>query len=579
MSPDPEVLCSGRLNENRTENFKAQPAKNIFTINCYRNIDAFIVTKKTLYSSNEIVNKFRKEAEKIISGNMKDQDINLSTRKIQELLHEIQKQQHIELEMQNDELKQSKEEVESQRHKFVGLYDLAPVGYFILDNNGLILEVNTTGSNQLQSTKRSILNRKFQSFLHADDADTFYVFLRRILNTSVKQSCQLNLITAKGKIVHTQMEGIVFRSHHLDKEQCYIAVIDITERRNAELKLKETKERLEMALDASVAGTWQIDISNKNIWLDEFSCNIYGLDNCSPVKTIESFVRMIHPQDRRFAKVKFTEAINYKQDLDIQYRIIKPDGDIAYVSARGHLINALEFPMSFVGILMDITLRKQLEEDALRLKAEHQKNILTAVFRTQENERRRISEALHDSVSQLLYGIKLKLLDYKNSDKDDIVFSELNTLIEQAVKETRNISFELAPSILTDFGLFTAIEEMAKRLNTTKLVINTKFSGVKSRFDLNHELSIFRIVQELVNNVIKHAGATKLIIEVVRKNKSLKIGVRDNGKGFDKNIGLTAAGSGLHSIKNRLDLLGGKMNIQSEEGLGTTIDITFRDIA
>lgn len=533
--------------------------------------------RKTLYSRGEIVTKFRQEAEKMISGKMDDQDVNLSAKEIQELLHEIQVQ-HIELEMQNDELKQSNEEVESQRHKFVGLYDLAPVGYFILDNNGMILEVNTTGSNQLQSVKRTILNRRFQSFLHADDADTFYVFLRRILNTSVKQSCQLNLLTAKGTTVFTQMEGIALRNIYHDKEQCYIAVIDITERRNAELKLKETKERLEMALDASVTGTWQIDISNKNIWLDEFSCHIYGLSN-QAVKTIDSFVRMIHPDDRKLANTKFTEAIDHHQDLDIEYRIIKADGTVAYISARGHVVNGPDSAMSFVGILMDITLRKQMEEEALRLKAEHQKNILTAVFRTQENERQRISEALHDSVSQLLYGIKLKLQDYKKSNQDDKVFSELNTLIEQAVKETRNISFELAPSILNDFGLFTAIEEMAKRLNSTKLVIHTKFSGYKSRFDLNKEQSIFRIIQELVNNVIKHAAATELMIEVIRKNKSLIIGVRDNGKGFKKNIALKAAGSGLHSIKNRLDLLGGKMDIQSDHDAGTSIDIIFKELS
>ena len=127
--------------------------------------------------------------------------------------------------------------------------------------------------------------------------------------------------------------------------------------------------------------------------------------------------------------------------------------------------------------------------------------------------------------------------------------------------------------------MFTAIEEMAKRLNSTKLVIHTKFSGYKSRFDLNKEQSIFRIIQELVNNVIKHAAATELMIEVIRKNKSLIIGVRDNGKGFKKNIALKAAGSGLHSIKNRLDLLGGKMDIQSDHDAGTSIDIIFKELS
>ncbi|MEJ6981794.1 PAS domain S-box protein [Pedobacter sp. P351] len=532
--------------------------------------------KKTVYAEDAVLNLFRKKAEKILSDVVKDKDLQFSTKEIQELLHQIQVQ-HIELEMQNDELKLSNEEVENQRHKFVGLYDLAPVGYFILDHNGIILEVNTTGCNQLESAKRTIVNRRFQSFLDSSDADAFYLFFRRIFNSSEKQSNQFNLYTAKGKTIYTQVEGIVIRDSFLGKEQCYLAVIDITERRKAELKLQETKERLEMALDASVTGTWQMDLGTKDILLDKFSWQIYGVKDPNSVQTLDSFVKRIHPDDWTELNKQFQDAIQYKHDLEVEYRIIKPDGNIAYISARGHVIERPGSSKSFVGILMDITHRKEMEEEAMKLKAEHQKNILTAVFRAQENERKRISEALHDSVSQLLYGIKLKLQDYKRTDKDGAVFTELNTLLDLAVSETRNISFELAPAILNDFGLCTALEEMSKRLNTTDLKIHLRVSGLKSRFDLNKELSIFRIIQELVNNVIKHAKATELKIEATRKNKSLRINVKDNGRGFNKNE-IKASGSGLHSIKNRLDLLNGTMDIQSEEGAGTLVDIKFREI-
>ena len=93
---------------------------------------------------------------------------------------------------------------------------------------------------------------------------------------------------------------------------------------------------------------------------------------------------------------------------------------------------------------------------------------------------------------------------------------------------------------------------------------------------MNKELSIFRIIQELVNNVLKHSKASLLSVELHRKNKSLLINVKDNGKGFDEKD-LNFAGSGLHSIKNRLDLLNGNMEIESSE-TGTTVKIIFRDI-
>jgi PAS domain S-box-containing protein len=530
---------------------------------------------KSLYTSDEMMDRFRKAAEKIITDNGSHQDVHLSQKEIKELLQQIQIQ-HIELEMQNDELKISNEQAELQRQKFAGLYDLAPVGYLILDGVGTVTEINTTACIMLEVPKRNTLNRRFQTFINANDSDAFYIFLKRVLSSNTRQSCQLNLITPGGNSLYAQIEGIAVISKV--RTECYITIIDITERKQAELKLQETKERLEMALDASVAGTWHIDLRTEQISLDNFSCEIYGLSTNKSTQSIDSFLTMMHPDDRRKASKRFAEAISHKRDLDVEYRIIKPDEFVSFISARGHVIENSDQALYFVGILMDITDRKELEREAIRLQEEHQRTIMTTVFRTQENERKRISEALHDSVSQLLYGIKLKLQDYKRSDKDGKVYAELNTLIEQAVEETRDISFELAPSILTDFGLPISLEEMAKRLNSDKLTIRTKISGMNKRFDLNKELNIFRIIQELVNNAIKHAKATELKIELNCKNNILDITVSDNGIGFDTASMLSASGSGLHSIKNRLDLFDGSMNIQSTDGSGTTVNIVFKDI-
>lgn len=533
--------------------------------------------KKTLFSTQQILDQFRKKAENILSEEITDEAVNLSKYEIKELLHQIQIQ-HIELEMQNDELKISNEQVESQRYKFEGLFELAPVGYFTLNNRGLITDVNNVGCNLLESVKRSLLNRRLHAFVSPDDSDLFYAFLHRVISTKGRQSSRLSLISPKGNPIYVQMEGILIRNTNLDeKEQCYIAVIDLTERRQAELILQETKERLEMALRASVAGTWQINLKSEEISLDQFSCKIYGIDDCESKQSLDEFVKIIHPQDRRFTSKRFGEAISHRRDLDVEYRIIKSDTTITYVSARGHVIEN-QGELCFVGILMDITERKELEIEALRLKSSHQKNIMTTILNTQEKERKRISESLHDSVSQLLYGIKLKLNDYKKADKSNKIFSEINKLIDQAVTETRNISFELAPSILTDFGLVTALQEMSKRLSTLELKINTKATGLKDRFELETEVSIFRIIQELVNNSIKHSRATILTIDIEKKNKNLFITVNDNGIGFNHD-NVNTSGSGLHSIKNRLDILNGQMEINPAKDGGTIVNIIVKDIA
>jgi signal transduction histidine kinase len=143
-----------------------------------------------------------------------------------------------------------------------------------------------------------------------------------------------------------------------------------------------------------------------------------------------------------------------------------------------------------------------------------------------------------------------------------------------AIQETRNVSFELAPSILTDFGLTAAITELAERLSSAKMKISVICTGFSTGRDLVLESMIFRIVQELVNNCMKHSGASLVQIQV-KKNKYIDIVVKDNGKGFLPSANSTH-GAGLSSIKNRISLYKGTMDIETTAGKGTTIRINLQ---
>ena len=164
-----------------------------------------------------MLERFRNEAEKMLSGGVDQQELNLTKKQIHELLHQIQ-MQHIELEMKNQELKLSHEEVESQRHKFAGLYDLAPVGYFILDGRGNIEEVNSTGCNLLGCNRRQILTRQFQTYIHPGEAEIFSSFLHRIFSTGNRESCQLSLLLHSGKTIYVQLEAAAV-SHSSQSQQ------------------------------------------------------------------------------------------------------------------------------------------------------------------------------------------------------------------------------------------------------------------------------------------------------------------------------------------------------------------------
>lgn len=522
---------------------------------------------------DQLLSVLRRQAEQLVSdSSINSNGLHLSDREIRELLHQVQVQQ-IELDMQNDELKIANEELEKQRVKFVDLFDLAPVGYFIIDNLGIVEEVNSSGCNLLDAPKGLLVNQRFQSFLNQTESDFFYSFLRKMLVTGARQSCRLMLRTYKGKFFHAQLEGSAINHKRGVKTQYYIAVVDISELRNTEHHLIKTKERLEMAFNASATGTWEIEPDKRTVLLDNSSCNIYGIKQEECCNKYEKFFSYIHPRDRKKAEASIINAIEEKKDLDIEYRIINPDNEIKHIAARGHTITREDYS-SFIGTLSDITEKKRLEKETADLKSSQQRKITAATLKVQENERKRISETLHDSVSQLLYGIRLHLQQYNDSEPVDHLIGNVNQLLDQLIKETRNISFELAPSILNDFGLVTTIDEMARRLSTSQLTIQLHVSGFQNRLKLEEEISVYRIIQELINNSIKHAAPRNISVALRESARKIYIRVTDDGSGFNTDVKkINLNGSGISSIKNRLTLYQGSLNIQSKPGQGTTVTI------
>jgi PAS domain S-box-containing protein len=516
----------------------------------------------------------RKEAELYLSGKKLLGEAKVTEDDIKRLFQELQVHQ-IELEMQNDELRRANEELEIERLRFSGIYDLAPVGYFIMDMTGRVEDVNITGATLLGRQKSKIINFGLQSFIIPECIEEFYTFLNRLNTTNTQQNCQLKFFVKDAMVIDAQVEGIIINNTLSFKKQCYIAVIDITKRIVSEQQLSEIKNRLELALEASHVGTWEYDLKTGLFSMDEANYNICGLDVASFNGQYKSFINIIHPDDRHKLDNALRTAVNQEKELNVHCRILRSEV-LCYISIRGHVITEQRKNKRFLGTMMDITEKKILEIEASQLKIDQHKRIAAAIFETEENERRRISELLHDSVSQLLYGIKLNLQQLKADKENEDALATINSLLNDAVKETRNISFELAPSVLTDFGLPATIEELAKRFSTPKLRIKTKMTGLKTRLSLTIEIVIFRLIQELLNNCIKHSGADTVVISI-KKSKLLEIEVKDNGEGFNVNEQESRpTGSGLRSIRNRLNFYNGIMCIKSQPGDGTIVNISLK---
>ena len=179
----------------------------------------------------------RKRAEELLSK--KPVDIQNTVEKdTQRLIHELEVYQ-IELEMQNEELRKAQAELEESRNKYFDLYELAPIGYFTLDKKGLILEANLTGANLLGVHRRHLLKKEFTRFVARDFQDTFYLCRRRVIETSVKQTCELELVRKDGTSFHAQLESVVVRDAEGSFSQLRTTISDLTDRKRAEQKLRD----------------------------------------------------------------------------------------------------------------------------------------------------------------------------------------------------------------------------------------------------------------------------------------------------------------------------------------------------
>ena len=153
-----------------------------------------------------------------------------------------------------------------------------------------------------------------------------------------------------------------------------------------------------------------------------------------------------------------------------------------------------------------------------------------------------------------------------------LALQKTRTLLQECIRESRRISHDLIPTILEDFGLAAAVKDICERLNG-KVRIRCEVSGINNRLDKYMELTIFRIVQELIFNVIKHAESTEASVKVKAVSESLEITVDDNGKGFD--ITETKNGIGLKIINSKVHLLNGQFQVCTEPGVKTSVRIVL----
>lgn len=218
------------------------------------------------------------------------------------------------------------------------------------------------------------------------------------------------------------------------------------------------------------------------------------------------------------------------------------------------------------------------QEKRLQTEIHKQQEIATrSLFEGEQKERIRLARDLHDSIGQMLSVVKMNVSNLNYQYQNNTSIAGTLELVDKTIAEVRNISHNLIPEEL-NFGLFTALENMCDKINTngaTRVDMDVPDDMREYQFEKTNELSIYRIVQEVLNNMIKHSQASHIAINALRNANSLTIAIRDNGKGFDTSKINELKGLGWKNIAARINMLDGQLQVRSEQLTGTQIEITI----
>lgn len=217
---------------------------------------------------------------------------------------------------------------------------------------------------------------------------------------------------------------------------------------------------------------------------------------------------------------------------------------------------------------------KQLQQEIM-----HQQDLATrAVLQAEEAERQRIAQELHDGVGQMMSAAKMNLSAMENdlqfkSDNQKISYDRVVALVDDSCKEVRTVSHQMMPNALLKSGLGNAIRDFVDKIDNRVIKVDLYTEGMNERIDQQTETVLYRVVQECVNNVIKHSGANHLDISLIKDDDGISVTIEDNGKGFNISEKMKVDGIGLKNIVTRIQYLKGTVDFDSAFNRGTLVAI------
>ncbi len=302
----------------------------------------------------------------------------------------------------------------------------------------------------------------------------------------------------------------------------------------------------------------------------ELFCDEYEQQHINQVLSKQSSdLEKKYETEKKETQIKKLEAEKTVQQLTISKKNI-----LNYILLGGAAVLLMVSLLAYRNYKQKQKLQQQRIAE---LETQQQLTATEAVLKGEEQERTRLAKDLHDGLGGMLSGIKFSFNNMKGNlvmtPENAQAFERSMDMLDSSIKEMRRVAHNMMPEALVKFGLATALKDYCADINRSgALKINYQSIGLENAvIDQTTAITIYRIVQELINNTLKHAAATTAIVQVTKSGRQLSVTVEDDGKGFDTAILHRAKGIGWTNIKSRIDFLKGKLDVNSQPGKGTSV--------
>jgi len=354
---------------------------------------------------------------------------------------------------------------------------------------------------------------------------------------------------------------------------------DVSERELAAAAIREAEEELRLALATARMVVWERDLATDEIrWTGGQAGWLLGEPGGEGRMPLAEFRSLVHPDD--LAAFDRADAGRLEGgQVELEYRVRAADGTYRWVTSRGAVIEGREgAPGRLVGVWLDTTARRQAGEELRRLDAERRR-LLASLVRAQEEERRRIATDIHDDSVQVMTALTLRLDLLRRRSGDPELARELEEVAETArgaIARLRHLMFELRPPALDRDGLASALRLYLDQVGSEHGLDVLLDDRLAAEPGTEARTILYRIAQEALTNVAKHAQASRVEVELETRGEGVLLRVRDDGRGFSPEQ-VERAGEpwhvGLTAMRERAEMAGGWCRVESQPGAGTRVEV------